>query len=229
MARNQHLTRRDVSCRVRVGRLHSVTLSVLDSAPDLDYDETMRHAYAPAERDACDWPELRREILRGGGIGPSPDWDNDTWPGDLFRAHGKAPDLVAVETTLGRADVPPWGIADGRGANDDDMRAYLWRSWEGWQRAQAAERDAREAKRKPAPVAPAVRKPGTRSYAELVSDLRAKHGAAVDLSGLRSEYVHAYESGERVTVERDGREYRGTVGATRGPRPRFVLLLSLDL
>ena len=32
-----------------------------------------------------------------------------------------------------------------------------------------------------------------------------------------------------LTVKREGREYRGTIGATRGPRPRFVLLLSLDL
>jgi hypothetical protein len=62
-----------------------------------------------------------------------------------------------------------------------------------------------------------------------VAELKRKHGDAVDLDGLRPEYVHAYESGERVTVELDGRDYRGTIGATRGPRPRFVLLLSMDL
>ena len=74
-----------------------------------------------------------------------------------------------------------------------------------------------------------TRTPGTRSFADLVAELKRRHGADVDLGGLRSEYVQAYETGERVTVEREGREYRGTIGATRGPRPRFVLLLSLDL
>lgn len=197
-----------------------MTTALLDD----DYAETLRHAHARSERDACDWPELRRAILAQGGIGPSRDWEPDAWPGDLYRRAGKAPDLVATETALGTADLPPWSDATAR-PSDNDMRAYLWRSWETWQRAQAASVQHRA----PKPAAPLQLKPGERSFAELVADLRAKHGADVDLTGLRSEYVSAYESGERVTVERDGRTYRGTVGATRGPRPRFVLLLSIDL
>lgn len=193
-----------------------------------DYEDLMDTATLRADRDACDWPELRREILANGGIGPSRDWAPDAWPGDLYRRNGKAPDLVAVETFIGSADVAPWGLTDGRGAGDSEMRAYLWRSWDYWQRLQAREQ-AQVTHRTPKQVAPRKLRPGERSYAELVAQLREKHGTDVDLTGLRSEYVSAYESGERVTVERDGRTYRGTVGATRGARPRFVLLLSMDL
>ncbi len=74
---------------------------------------------------ADEWPELRREILRGGGIGPSRDWDSSSWPGDLYRAGGKAPDLVATETFLGYSDRPPWG----EGGNDDTMHRYLERAY----------------------------------------------------------------------------------------------------
>jgi hypothetical protein len=70
-----------------------------------------------------EWPELRRAILAQGGIGPSKDWDNDSWPGDLYRAGGKAPDLVADETTIGYADRPPWGEG-----GDNVMHNYLERA-----------------------------------------------------------------------------------------------------
>jgi hypothetical protein len=75
---------------------------------------------------ADEWPELRREVLRGGGIGPSRDWDSSSWPGDLYRAGGKAPDLVAVETTIGSADSPPWGDS----GNDNTMHRYLERAYQ---------------------------------------------------------------------------------------------------
>lgn len=196
--------------------------------------------YAPE----LEWPYLRAAILARGGIGPSRDWDRDRYPADLYRAHGDAPDLIAAETCLGRADVPPWGPD----ASDGEMFEYLQRAYDAWQRAPSSERFslaemprarvAREAgkarremqaseRREEPPVK--VRRPGERSFAELVAELKRKHGADVDLSGLRAEYVNSYETGERVTVERDGHTYRGTIGATRGPRPRFVLLLSLDL
>jgi hypothetical protein len=81
-----------------------------------------------------EWPELRRAILAGGGIGPSPDWPRDWYPADLYRRHGKAPDLAAVETTLGYADLPPWGEDGG----DVVMFTYLQRSYAEWQRWQAA-------------------------------------------------------------------------------------------
>lgn len=200
---------------------------------DADAPDILADPYAPE----LEWPYLRAAVLAGGGIGPSRDWERDRYPGDLYREHGPAPDLVATETYLERADVPPWGPD----ASDVDMFRYLQRAYDAWQRAPAsarfhlaetprrrASRLASKAQREAAtPSAPAAR--GTRSFAELVRELRAKHGVDVDLAGLRSEYVAAYESGERITVEREGRTWRGTVGATRGPRPRFVLLLSMDL
>ena len=185
-----------------------------DVGAELEYAETMRHALRREERDGSDWPELRRAVLAYGGIGPSPDWPRDYVPADLYRVTGKAPDLVAAEAV----HPAPWGDT----GDDAAMLAYLRKSWTAWQERTVEHRAA-----KPAPVVKL--KLGERSFAELVAELQRKHGADVDLSGLRSEYVRAYESGERVSIERDGRTYRGTVGATRGPRPRFVLLLSMDL
>jgi hypothetical protein len=195
-------------------------------ALDEDLDELARVAYARQGLEACDWPQLRRAILEAGGIGPSPDWDgSESWPGDLYRVHGKKPDLAAVEITLGGADVPPWG--DDRGIGDDAMHAYLWRSWTTFQRAQEAQQAT--VKHRATTTTTTTPARGTRSFAELVADLKRKHGAEVDLAGLRREYVRAYETGERIDVVVDGRTLRGTVGATRGPKPRFVLLLSVDL
>ncbi len=187
-----------------------------DVAAELDYTERMRHASRAVERDSLDWLECRRAVLAYGGIRPSRDWPRDYVPGDLYRVTGKAPDLVAAEAM----HPAPWGD------NGDDraMLAYLQRSYVAWQRFND---EAPHRAPKPAPAR--VLKPGERSYAALVAELQRKHGADVDLSGLRSEYLQAYETGDRVTVEREGREYRGTIGATRGPRPRFVLLLSMDL
>jgi hypothetical protein len=196
-------------------------------------NDLLADPYAPEH----DWPYLRRAVLEGGGIGPSVDWPRDWYPADLYRANGPAPDLVAAECTL-----RPWE-RDGVTGDDGAMFGYLRRAYAAWSAAPSAERftlaetpraraarQAGKAKREmAAKPAPMMRAPGTRSFAELVAELKRKHGADVELSGLRSEYVHAYETGERVTIERDGREYRGTIGATRGPRPRFVLLLSLDL
>jgi hypothetical protein len=184
-----------------------------DIGAALDEVEVLRNASRHVERASLDWPDLRRAVLAYGGIGPSRDWPRDYVPGDLYRSSGKAPDLVAAEAM----HPAPWGDT----GDDRAMFAYLQRSYAAWQRFNA------EAPHR----APAVRKlkPGERSYAELVGELKRKHGDAVDLGGLRAEYVHAYETGERVTIERDGRVYRGTIGATRGPRPRFVLLLSMDL
>jgi len=88
-----------------------------------------------------EWPELRRAILAGGGIGPSPDWPADWYPADLLRKRGKAPDLVAAETVLGRADVPPWGD----GGDDAAMFSYLQRSYAEWERWQQ-DRPRREAR-----------------------------------------------------------------------------------
>lgn len=179
--------------------------------------DMMRVASRDVERAACDWLELRRAVLAYGGIGASRDWPRDWIPGDLYRANGQAPDLVAAEALRGA----PWGDT----GDDSAMMAYLRKSYAQWQALNGAQARTVE-HRAPKPSAPAR---GTRSFAELVRELKRKHGDDVDLGGLRSEYVKAYETGERVSVTRDGREYRGTIGATRGPRPRFVLLLSMDL
>src|SRR5438105_14088794 len=87
-----------------------------------------------------EWPELRRWILAGGGIGPSPDWSRDWYPADLYRCRGKAPDLVAAETYLGRSSVAPWASPDdGNGTpSDGAMFAYVQRAYAEWQRYQAA-------------------------------------------------------------------------------------------
>ena len=68
-----------------------------------------------------EWLELRRAILAQGGIGPSADWPRDWYPGDLYRAHGKAPDLVAAETH-------PWAARWGNG-DDASMFNYLQRAY----------------------------------------------------------------------------------------------------
>lgn len=193
-----------------------MTTALLD---DDDVNGLMDAVTVRADRDACDWPDLRRQILAYGGICASPDFPRDWIPGDLYRTNGHPPDLVAAEAV----NAAPWGDT----GDDSAMLTYLRRSWAFWQRVQTRERA--QVTHRPVAPAPVKRAPGTRSFAELVDELKRKHGADVDLSGLRSEYVQAYETGERVTLERDGRTYRGTVGATRGPRPRFVLLLSMDL
>lgn len=193
--------------------------------------------YAPE----LEWPYLRRAILAQGGLGPSPDWPRDWYPADLYREHGTAPDVLAAE-------LHPWSEMWGNG-DDAAMFAHLRRAYETWRAVPSSQRftleqtaemraarergKAKRAMVAPAPV-PAPRKPGERSFAELVAELKRKHGADVDLSGLRSEYVSAYETGERVTVVvrklgEPPMTYRGTIGATRGKAPRFVLLLSLDL
>src|SRR5207248_2524962 len=83
--------------------------------------------YAPE----LDWPHLRRAVLAGGGIGPSPDWPRDWYPGDLYRAGGPSPDVVAVECVVsaaGGAGVVPWGDD----ADDAAMFAYLRASHAAW-------------------------------------------------------------------------------------------------
>ena len=97
-----------------------------------------------------EWPELRRAILQGGGIGPSPDWSRDWYPADLYRRRGPAPDLVAAETLIvsaGAHGVVPWASSDDGNftPNDSAMFCYLQRAYEEWQRWQA-ERTRRQAR-----------------------------------------------------------------------------------
>ena len=55
---------------------------------------------------------------------------------------------------------------------------------------------------------------------------RQTHGARFDPSDLRQEFIPYYNSQERIEVRfRSGEVRRGTVGATTGWRPCFLLLL----
>lgn len=89
-----------------------------------------------------EWLELRREIIARGGIGPSPDWESVDWPGDLYREHGRPPDLVATETALGRSDRPPWQGPSEVGPSDTDMHRYLQRAYRRHQQITGAEKRA---------------------------------------------------------------------------------------
>lgn len=106
-----------------------------------------RRRRASAHPGEDEWPEVRRAILAQGGIGPSRDWDNSSW-GDLYRAGGKPPDLVAEETTIGSADHPPWGS----GGDDNVMHRYLERAHAQHERILEAEK--RERNEEPSPAGP---------------------------------------------------------------------------
>ncbi len=64
-----------------------------------------------------EWRELRRAILKLGGIGPSPDWPRDWYPGDIYRTHGLPPDLIAAE-------LHPWSKLWAQG-DDAAMFSYI--------------------------------------------------------------------------------------------------------
>ena len=88
-----------------------------------------------------EWPALRREILANGGIGPSPDWDREDIPGDLYRERGRPPDMVAAETFLERSDRPPWQQGDVEG-DDDAMMRYLQRAYDRHRKLEEEEKRA---------------------------------------------------------------------------------------
>jgi hypothetical protein len=72
----------------------------------------------------------------------------------------------------------------------------------------------------------------TRSYADLVYRGRARYGEAFSETGLDPRFVRWYESEERVRVRyiaADGsytQATTGTIGATTGWRPAFLLMHS---
>lgn len=138
--------------------------ALADMLADGERIDAERDAEAHAARrgaTGAEWPEIRRAILAYGGIGPSPDFPRDWIPGDLYRANGKAPDLVAAEAMPGA----PWEF-DGVG-NDSAMFDYLHRSWDEWQRVQEARRP--RARRPAAPT----RQPAQALAAPAPADLRA--------------------------------------------------------
>lgn len=90
-----------------------------------------------------EWPELRSQILSQGGIGPDPAYDNSDWQElGLYRERGKAPDEVAAETFLGRADQAPWQGTSEFTGDPDAMLTYLRRARQEYQEATPQEREA---------------------------------------------------------------------------------------
>lgn len=70
-----------------------------------------------------------------------------------------------------------------------------------------------------------------RSYADLVDRGRAQHGARFSEASLEPSFVRWYESGDRVRVRHTYpsgsiTEATGTIGATTGWRPAFLLMHS---
>lgn len=175
--------------RVLAGKSEPVSAEpdpIAELGDELDEAERMHEAYARDARKVAEWPELRRAILAYGGIGPSPDWPRDWYPGDLYRANGKAPDLVAAEAVA----YAPWGDT----GDDSAMLDYLQRSWAEWQRAQHARRPrARKAEPSPRPVAEALAVPAVSpralvaDVARLVADL-AQLVADAETDGERNRY-----------------------------------------
>lgn len=65
----------------------------------------------------------------------------------------------------------------------------------------------------------------TRSYADLVRRGRQRHGDRFSESDLAPGFRRYYDSGERVRVRFDyGEELTGTIAATTGWRPAFLLM-----
>lgn len=170
---------------------------------ELDEAERMHDAYARDARDArkvAEWPDLRRAILAYGGIGPSPDWPRDWYPGDLYRANGKAPDLVAAEAV----PYAPWGDT----GDDSAMLDYLHRSWSEWQRAQVARRP-RARKVEPVAVSTALAEPVTTPRALLVDVARL----VADVAALVAE-PGGMDAGTLAAIARSASELAQLVART---------------
>lgn len=66
-----------------------------------------------------------------------------------------------------------------------------------------------------------------RNYQETLERFRRRHGDKFDPSDLNKDFVHAYESQQRITVDfGHGECKRGYVGMTTGWKPVFILLLT---
>lgn len=138
-----------------------------------------------AELGALAWPIARRAILANGGIGPSPDWPRDWIPGDLYREHGQAPDIIASEARIvsaGGAGVLAWGEPD-----EAAMFDYLHRAWEEWQAAQAARRPrARKSSAPTVTPAQALAEPAHASPRDLLADVARLVADVADLVAYAS-------------------------------------------
>ncbi len=66
-----------------------------------------------------------------------------------------------------------------------------------------------------------------RNYQETIARRRNQYGDKFDDSELNRNFIRAYESQERITVDfGDGMCKRGTIGITTGWKPVFLLMLT---
>lgn len=151
-----------------------------------------RRQSTPDEVDS--WPQLRQAILEQGGIGPSKDWPRDWIPGDLYRINGKAPDLVAAETTIGRADLPPWGVADDTAMFSHLRDAFAQHQARGLKSHQ--EIQTQEHGESPAPLS--RQELNKLSRTELLSELNRRSAVNVDRSKMtKFDLIESVIKGEK--------------------------------
>ena len=64
-----------------------------------------------------------------------------------------------------------------------------------------------------------------RNYNDLLQLRKRKHGERFNASGLASQFIPYFESGQRIKVRfKYGEELTGTVGITTGWVPSFLLM-----
>lgn len=61
-------------------------------------------------------------------------------------------------------------------------------------------------------------------YREYIAGKQREYGARFDASALDQRFVAYYRTGQRIKVETNGMVVTGTVGATTGWRPCFLLM-----
>ena len=68
-----------------------------------------------------------------------------------------------------------------------------------------------------------------KKYNDYVAKKKEEYGKKMDLTDINAEFIPAFESGERITVEfAYGERKRGTIGVTTGWKPIFLLMLRKD-
>lgn len=97
-------------------------------AAEAEYAETMLSIEAETEVRELGWAEMRREIMRRGGIASGP-YTRHWLPGQVYRVNGAAPDVLAAD--MRDEGWGTWEDADG-------FLAQLWVLWESFKAQQAA-------------------------------------------------------------------------------------------
>ena len=63
-----------------------------------------------------------------------------------------------------------------------------------------------------------------KSFNDYLERGKRQWGSKFDASGLDRRFIKYYESGQRIKVKAYGQEVTGTVGATTGWKPSFLLI-----